>query len=179
MSTVVKHMSRWLFFTAALLILDGTSISQCKGRPILKASYEGVGMVINGKHLYLLACASGEIEYDSGEFDERGTPRRKSTRLTDKQRDELVAFVNEKETRNLTGKYSGVVGFRDHAERVDVAIFRPEGQQQFTASDFYGETGKTYPPELVALLCRIDKLRTNTTWHISDSVTCSANRDER
>jgi hypothetical protein len=91
------------FVTAALFILGGTSIGQCKGTPILKASYEGIGMVINGKHLYLLACASGEVEYDSGEFDERGTPRRKSDRLTDKQRAELVAFVNEKGTRNLTG----------------------------------------------------------------------------
>jgi hypothetical protein len=87
----------------------------------------------------------------------------------------FIALVTEKGTRNLTGKYSGVVGFRDHAEWVDVTVYRPEGQQQFTASDFYGKTGKTYPTELAAFLCRIDELRTKTDWHISVTLTCSAN----
>jgi hypothetical protein len=175
MNTDEKRMSRWLFFTVAVSLLSGTSFGQCKGTPVLKVYYEGSGMVLNGKYLYLVACGSGEVEYDNGEFDERGTPLRKSDRLTGKQQAELAALVNEKGTRNLTGKYSGVVGFRDHNERLEVTVFRPDGQQWFTASDFYGETGKTYPPELVAFLCRIDKLRTTSDWHISDSLTCSVN----
>ena len=175
MNADVMRMSRWLFFAVAVSLLSGTSLGQCKGTPVLKVYYEGFGMVLNGKHLYLLVCASGEVEYDNGEFDARGTLRRKIGRLTDKQQAELATLLNESATRNLTGKYSGVVGFRDHTERVDVTVFRAEGQQQFTASDFYGQTRNTYPPELLTFLCRIDKLRTKTDWHISDSLTCSAN----
>jgi hypothetical protein len=110
--------------------LNGNSLAQCKGTPILKVFYEGVGMVINGKHLYLLVCESGEVEYDNGELP---ASRRKRGRLTDQQRTELASLLDDAGTRNLTGKYSGIVGVRDHAEWVDVTIFRPGGQQEFTA----------------------------------------------
>jgi hypothetical protein len=170
-----KPVSQCLLVTLAVVFVSGASLAQCKGTPILRMSYEGFGMVLNGKHVYFLACASGEVEYDDGEFDGRGLPRRKCDLLTDKQREGLVALVNEKGTRHLTGKYSGALVVRDHHEWLNVTVFRPEGQQQFTAADFYGETAKTYPLELVSFLCGIDKLRIKTDWHVSDSLPCSSN----
>ena len=151
----------------ALLFLSGVAFAGCKGTPSLNVSYEGVGMVISGKHLFLLVCKSGEIEYDNGEHQTES--RRKKGRLTVEQQLELMSLLNEAGTRALTGKYFGVVGVRDHAEWVDVTIFRPGGKQKFTAADFYGDTEKTYPAPLVTFLCRIDKLRTSTGLRMSDS----------
>ena len=157
-----------------MFLLSGIAFAQCKGEPILKVSYEGVGMVVQtGKHLYLLVCESGETEYDNGEFQSES--RRKKDRLTDNQRTELATLLDDTGTRSLTGKYSGVVGVRDHSEWLDVTIIRPESKQEFTALNFYGEIKKSYPPSLVAFLCHIDKLRTKTDWHISERLTCPAN----
>jgi hypothetical protein len=172
MDLEVSSAFRWLLVSVALYLFNGLALAQCKGEPVLKVSYEGVGMVINGKHLYLSVCDSGEVEYDNGEF--QTASRRKRARLTDKQRTELAALLNDAGTRNLTGKYSGLVGVRDHSEWLDVTISRPEGKQEFTALDFYGEIKKTYPPALVAFLCRIDKVRTKTDWHVSVALTCPA-----
>jgi hypothetical protein len=173
MHSNLKPTFRWLLVSVGVFLLSEIAFPQCKGEPALKVSYEGFGMVINGKHLYLSVCESGEIEYDSGEF--QTASRRKRDRLTDEQRTELSALLGDPATRNLTGKYSGVVGFRDHSEWLDVTILRPDGKQKFIALDFYGEIKKSYPPSLVAFLCRIDKLRTKTDWHISEGLTCPAN----
>jgi len=164
---------RWLLVSMVVLLLSEFGLAQCKGKPLLKVTYEGVGMVINGKHLYLLVCESGETEYDNGEF--QGASRRKKDQLTDKQRIELTTLLNDAAMRNLTGKYSGVIGFRDHSEWLDIAIFRPEGKQELTALDFYGDIKKSYPPSLIAFMCGLDKLRTRTDWHVSETLTCPAN----
>jgi len=169
----VNPASRWLLVGVTVFFLNGIALAKCKAEPVLAVSYQGVGMVINGKHLYLLICRSGEVEYDNGEF--QAASRRKRDRLTDKQQAEITTLVNDAGTRNLVGKYSGVVGVRDHAEWLDVTIFRPEGQQNFTVIDFYGDTKKSYPPPLVAFLCRIDRLRTKTDWHISVDLSCPVN----
>lgn len=163
---------RWLPFTLLTLLLAGTALSQCKSAPVLTVSYEGGGMTLQGKHLYLLVCASGDIEYDSGKFDGHGWLRPLRIRLTPRRQAELLAFLDDNATRSLTGRYSGVVGVRDHFESVEVTVSRPEGRQNFTANDFYGATEKTYPPSLIAFLCGIDKLRTETDWHISDALVC-------
>ena len=172
MSMDVKRISRWLFLTLATFVLNGTSLAQCTGKPILKVSYEGIGMVTNGKHLYLLVCRSGEVEYDNGHFD---SEHRKKDHLTTKQQAELATLLDDKGTRSLTGSYRGVVEWAmDHHEWVDIAIFGPKRHQQFTATDFYGRTEKIYPPPLVTFLCGIDKLRTQTDWRISVVFDCPA-----
>ncbi len=39
-----KRTSTWLCLTLAAFVSTGTSFGQCKGTPVLKVSYEGVGM---------------------------------------------------------------------------------------------------------------------------------------
>ena len=164
--------------TLMLLMCLTHSHARCTDAPFLTVSYEGGAMALNGKHLVLSVCNSGDVEFDNPSRD--GWERRKVVLSID-EKNRLLSFIDRDHVRKLHGHYSlGKLIVRDHWEVVHVEINRAEGKQEFSASDFYGLADEPSPPEAVAFLCRVETLRKGTDdWKPFSSLHCKNNADVR
>jgi hypothetical protein len=170
-------MKRFIAIAFLLLLCVHVAPAQSKSRTLLLEAYMlGVGMASpRGRHLYLRIYSDRRIEYE----DERMKGSRLDyficrARLSVTEIKNLSGYLNGSDVQLLAKDYQPLEPPLDHVIDLTVSITRADQIQTIVIRNFSPtspEAGEAYPTSLIELLCRIERLRKNTSFGITADVT--------
>lgn len=166
-------------FAVMVLVLLSVSVGTAQNKSkalLLEAQMLGVGMASpQGKHLYLRVYSDGRVEYE----DERMKGpvldyfvRR--AKLSAAEVKALSGHLNGPVVRTLAKEYPALDRSMDHAIDLTVSITRADQPQMILIRNFSPASpraSEAYPPGLIQLLCKIERLRKGASFGVTADAT--------
>jgi len=143
---------------------------------LLEVRTSSFGMGPTGDHLYLRLYDSGKVEYEDENLEEgRSGYVLKSRQISSARLKAMIEFLNDEGIKNLKAKYPPAYPNIDYSVQMDLKIVRGDTSQVIETMNYDSVIGKTkgiYPPSLIELICRIEGLRANASFRVTNVGGC-------